>query len=113
MGIEVVDVRALVDQGPTSDRAVLWSTENQLQANLVRLAPGVRIDAHAENALDVVVTVLEGELELNADGQRSVVTAPAVVVLPAGTRRDLTAGPDGATYLTTHRRRDGLMPTLR
>ena len=113
MGIEVADVRALVGDGPSTDRAVLWSTESSLQANLVRLAPGVRIDAHAENVLDVLVTVLEGELELTADAQRSVVTAPAVVVLPAGARRELLAGPDGATYLTTHRRRDGFMPTLR
>lgn len=113
MGIEVVDVRALGNQAPTTDRAVLWSTEHQLQVNLVRLAPGVRIDAHAENVLDVVVTLLEGDLELTADGQRSAVTAPAVVVLPAGTRRELLAGPGGATYLTTHRRRDGFMPTLR
>ena len=89
MGVEIVDVRALGDRELTADRAVLWSTENQLQANLVRLAPGVRIDVHAENVLDVVV------------------------VFPAGTRRDLTAGPQGATYLTTHRRRDGFMPTLR
>lgn len=113
MAVEVVDVRARVGEGPTADRAVLWSTESSLQANLVRLAPGVRIDAHAENVLDVVVTILEGELELTADEQRRVVTAPAVVVLPAGTRRELLAGPDGATYLTTHRRRDGFMPTLR
>lgn len=113
MGVEIVDVRALVDQVPTADRAVLWSTENQLQANLVRLAPGVRIDAHAETVLDVLVTVVDGLLELTVDGAQQSVAAPRVVVLPAGTRRELRAGPDGATYLTTHRRRDGLMPTLR
>lgn len=113
MGVEIVDVRALGDRELTADRAVLWSTENQLQANLVRLAPGVRIDVHAENVLDVVVTVLDGALELTADGKQQSVAAPSVVVFPAGTRRDLTAGPQGATYLTTHRRRDGFMPTLR
>jgi quercetin dioxygenase-like cupin family protein len=113
MAAEVVDVRALVAQEATTDRVVLWSTEGQLQANLVRLAPGIRIDAHAENVLDVIVTLLAGELELTADGERSVVTAPAVVVLPAGTRRELLAGRDGATYLTTHRRRDGFLPTPR
>lgn len=61
----------------------------------------------------MVVTVLEGDLELAADGEHRSVAAPTVIVLPAGTRRALTAGPDGVTYLTTHRRRDGLMPTLR
>lgn len=112
-GVEVVDVRALGNQAPSSDRAVLWATENQLQANLVRLAAGVRIEAHTEHVLDVVVTLLDGVLELTADDERHVVAAPSVVVLPAGTRRELVAGPDGATYLTAHRRREGFMPSTR
>ena len=110
-GVEVVDVRALAGSG--EEREVLWSAESSLQTNLVRLAPGARIDAHAEMQLDVVVSLLVGSLELTLDDGARTAAAPAVVVLPAGTRRALLAGPDGATYLTVHRRRDGLMPTVR
>ena len=107
----MVDVRSLAGSG--KDREVLWSAESSLQTNLVRLAPGARIDAHAETRLDVVLTLLLGALEIALDDGPRTATAPAVVVLPAGTRRALAAGPDGATYLTAHRTRDGLMPTVR
>ena len=111
MGVEVVDVRALAGSG--AQREVLWSAESALQTNVVRLAPGARIDVHAELQLDVVLSLLVGSLALTLDDGMRTAEAPAVVVLPAGTRRALEAGADGATYLTVHRRRDGLMPTVR
>lgn len=110
---EVVDVAALLATRPDGDRAVLWSAGNQLQTNVVSLAPGARIDAHAEPALDVTLAVLVGALELGQDGLVVDVRAPAVVVLPAGARRSLTAGPDGVSYLTAHRPRTGMLPTVR
>lgn len=117
-GVEVVDVSALVAARPAGGRAVLWSGSNQLQTNVVSLAAREHIDAHVEPELDVTVVLLAGSLELRlgADPGLADVTsarAPAVVVLPAGTRRSLTAGADGVTYLTAHRRRTGMLPTLR
>jgi quercetin dioxygenase-like cupin family protein len=110
---EVVDVAGLLASRPAGERAVLWSAGNQLQTNVVSLAPGARIDAHAEPALDVTVAVLVGSVQLLQGAEASDVRAPAVVVLPAGAERALTAGPDGVTYLTAHRARPGMLPALR
>lgn len=55
----------------------------QLDANVVRLPPGHGVDTHREPDLDVLLLVLAGH----------------------GT---LTAGPEGLTYLTVHRRRPGM-----
>ena len=114
--VEVVDVTALPAGSPDGP-AVLWSASNQLQTNVVALPPGLEMAAHVEAVLDVTLTVLAGALTLrhgpdDADAEQ-VVVAPAVVVLPAGTRRSLTAGPAGATYLTAHQRRTGLLPRVR
>lgn len=114
--VQVVDVASLPaahEGGPQ----VHWSDSNQLQTNVVTLPALVHIAAHVEGQLDVTLVVLIGSLTLtherDDEGCTAAVHAPAVVVLPAGTRRSLTAGPDGVTYLTAHRRRAGLLPQTR
>ncbi len=116
--VVVVDVAALPAPPSDAGPAVLWSASNQLQTNLVKLPRHGHIGTHVEAVLDVTLTVLVGSLTLRYGpegdvGVAVVVAAPAVVVLPAGTRRSLTAGPTGATYLTAHRARTGLLPTVR
>jgi hypothetical protein len=73
------------------------SASNQWQTNVVTLAPYGHIGTHGETDLDVTLTVLLGSLTLrhgrDDDGTvaavAAVVTAPAVVFLPAGTGRSL------------------------
>lgn len=113
--VELVDVTALPPAGADEAAVVRWSASNQLQTNVVTFAPHAGIDWHVEAALDVTLTVLVGTLTLRhgpAGEDASVVTAtaPAVVVVRAGTRRSLSAGPAGATLLTAHRARAGLLP---
>lgn len=116
--VELVDVAALSRVGVGSGAVVRWSASNQLQTNVVALAPHASIDWHVEAALDVTLTVLVGTLTLRhgPPGEDEVVvvaTAPAVVVVRAGTRRSLFAGPSGVTYLTAHRSRTSLLPRAR
>lgn len=108
--VELVDLQALLAEraGPR----VRWSASGQLQTNLVVLAPGEQVDEHVERELDVTLVVVAGELSLLHGRRQDRATAPAVVVLPAGTRRALTAGPTGAAYVTAHRRRPSLLPTV-
>jgi quercetin dioxygenase-like cupin family protein len=102
---EWVDVpAALAATGPR----IRWSTENQLQANLVSLEPGARVDEHVERELDVLLVVVHGDGTFVADGAHQEVTAPGLLVLPAGTRRSILAGPQGLAYVTAHRRRTGM-----
>ena len=104
---EVVDVAALL----VGDGArIRWSTTTQLQANLVRLGPGEHIEMHTEAQLDVLLVVVDGAGTLTADGVAADVAAPAVVVLPAGTRRAVVAGPTGLADVTAHQRRTGMTP---
>ena len=102
---EYVDVAAaLAADGPR----IRWSVENQLQSNLVRLEPNAVVEEHTERELDVLLVVVDGEGTLYADDSEHRVAAPAVVVLPAGTRRAVVAGPAGLAYVTAHRRRTGM-----
>ena len=104
------EVRAFTSNPPQGS-GVLWKlaeSGRQLDANLVQLPAGRHIGTHVEPELDVLILVAsgagvmhtpEGELSL-ADG--------ALLWLPHGSTRSITAGPDGLTYLTVHRRRPGM-----
>ncbi|MFF8103176.1 AraC family ligand binding domain-containing protein [Streptomyces sp. NPDC014986] len=80
----------------------------QLDANVVRLPPGHRVDTHREPDLDVLLLVLGGTGVLTAaDGTHSL-PAGTLTWLPHGSTRSLAAGPEGMSYLTVHRRRPGM-----
>ncbi|MFF7368958.1 cupin domain-containing protein [Streptomyces tricolor] len=106
------DTRALAEAPPVP-AGVLWKlTESgrQLDANVVRLAPGGRITAHTETQLDVLLLVVAGDGTLG-DGTPDAaepLAAGALVWLPHGTPRSITAGAAGLTYLTVHNRRPGM-----
>ncbi|MFI9803014.1 cupin domain-containing protein [Streptomyces sp. NPDC052301] len=106
------DTRALAAE-PSAAAGVLWKlaeSGRRLDAHVVRLAPGRRITAHAEAQLDVLLLVVAGDGVLGAgpaDEPRPL-TEGALVWLPHGATRSLTAGRTGLTYLTVHRRRPGM-----
>ncbi|MET7292987.1 AraC family ligand binding domain-containing protein [Streptomyces griseoloalbus] len=95
--------------GPSA--GALWRLAEpgrQLDANVVRLPPGHRVDTHREPDLDVLLHVLEGAGTLTgADGPHPL-PAGTLTWLPHGSTRSLAAGPEGMTYLTVHRRRPGM-----
>ncbi len=90
---------------------VLWKLAaegRQLDANVVRLAPGAEVASHVEPDLDVLVYVVNGNGRLDLpDGSRPL-DGGCVVWLPCGARRSLAAGPHGMDYVTVHRRRPGM-----
>ncbi|MFE0258228.1 cupin domain-containing protein [Streptomyces sp. NPDC059010] len=108
------DIRAL-PSGTSATADVLWKlTEagRQLDANIVRLAPHHSIAAHREPELDVLVLVVSGSGVIgsgaiggDADEQ---VSEGLLLWLPHGSTRSITAGADGLTCLTVHRRRPGM-----
>ena len=89
---------------------VVWKLphDGDLDGNLVRLAPGRSIDEHVNRDVDVLVVVRAGDGELTVDGEPHALTLTTLALIPRGTRRSITAGHDGITYLSIHRRRDGL-----
>ncbi|WP_405900655.1 hypothetical protein OG242_27245 [Streptomyces sp. NBC_00727] len=90
---------------------VLWKpaeSGRQLDANLVRLPAGERIGSHAESDLDVLVLVVGGEGTMHTPQGDLSLAEGALVWLPHGSTRSITAGPEGLTYITVHRRRPGM-----
>lgn len=80
----------------------------QLDANVVHLPAARTVETHAEPDLDVLLLVLAGSGTLDtADGPLQLAEG-ALLWLPHGSTRRLTAGNDGLYYMTTHRRRPGM-----
>jgi quercetin dioxygenase-like cupin family protein len=85
----------------------VWSLPHggDLDANLVRLEPGHRIEAHVNTEVDVLVFVQSGTGRIDLGDTRTDLTADHLVLVPRGVRRSIAAGPSGITYLSVHRRR--------
>ncbi|MEU5950948.1 hypothetical protein [Streptomyces sp. NPDC047525] len=88
--------------------SVLWSLGDRardLDADVVRLAPGASIGEHAEEEFGVLFTVLTGAGELRTPDATWQLAPGALAWLPAGITRCVDAGEKGLVYTTSHRRR--------
>ncbi|QMU73279.1 cupin domain-containing protein [Streptacidiphilus sp. P02-A3a] len=112
----LAELTELVARADAGQGGALWRLAEpgrQLDANLVRLAPGAEVGEHVEGDLDVLLMVVDGggELGVGHPGgrvERQPLGTGTVVWLPRGSRRSLHAGPDGLVYLTAHQRRPAL-----
>lgn len=97
---------------PAADATgVTWKLqmrERDLDSNVIALAPGAGIAAHAGPDVDVLIHVLAGSGQLSTELGTLALRAGSLVWLPRRSRRQLTAGPDGLRYLTVHQRRQAL-----
>lgn len=92
---------------------IVWSaTSDDLHANLVVLGPGEAIDEHVNAQLDVLLTCVDGTGTLTVNGEMIALQPGSIALIPRGTRRASRAGEQGLRYVTCHRQRGGLMPTL-
>jgi quercetin dioxygenase-like cupin family protein len=83
--------------------------DRQLDANLIRLAAGDRIDPHDGPDLDVLMVVVAGSGTVTGPGEdRLSVNPGSLVWLPRRAYRGIHAGPSGLAYLTVHQRRPAL-----
>jgi hypothetical protein len=90
--------------GGPGGRGPVWGAESEeLNATILEWPPG---EGPGETVaqLDVVYAVLAGSVVLNGEELR----AGEAVLVPKGLARSVVAGPDGARYLTAHRRRPPL-----
>ncbi len=99
-----VDLASLAAGG--SHLGALWRLDGEdLQANLVRLGPGDRIQPHRNDEVDVLVVVILGRGELTLDGQAHQLAPMVVAHLPKGMVRAIEAVDGPLAYLSVHRRR--------
>ncbi|MGW2512938.1 hypothetical protein ACWC0A_26795 [Streptomyces scopuliridis] len=80
----------------------------QLDANLVHLPPRQGVEAHAETELDVLLLVVAGSGVLGTAEGAEPLAGGALIWLPRGCVRSITAHAEGLSYLTVHRRRPGI-----
>ncbi len=102
----------IVDLGTavSGSGGAIWSLPHggDLDANLVRLAPGDRIGEHVNNDVDVLVFVQSGNGEATIGDARHALGTDHLMLISKGERRSIDAGSSGITYLSVHRRRSPL-----
>jgi quercetin dioxygenase-like cupin family protein len=102
--IPPVDLAGLAAGG--NHPGALWRLDGEdLQANLVRLGRGDRIEPHRNDEVDVLVVVVLGRGELTLDGQVHQLAPMVVAHLPKGTVRAVEPVDEPLVYLSVHRRR--------
>lgn len=91
----------------TGSGGAIWSLPHggDLDANLVRLGPDGSIGEHVNGEVDVLIVVRTGTGAVAIDGMSSGLGPDHIALVPKGTSRSITAGPEGITYLSVHRRR--------
>jgi quercetin dioxygenase-like cupin family protein len=97
--------------GDPDERGAVWrleADERHLDANVIALPPGERIEEHAGGAEDVLLHVIAGSGTLRSADEELALATGAVVWLPRRSRREITAGAEGLRYLSVHRRKPGL-----
>ena len=97
-------VRPLLHSSPPA--GALWRLDGEdLQANLVRLGVGDRIQPHRNDEVDVLLVVVSGQGALTLGGQVHPLVPMALVHVPKGTVRAMVAVDGSLAYLSVHRRR--------
>lgn len=98
---------------PDAAPRIAWTaTSDDLHVNLVALAPGEEIAPHVNAQLDVLLTCVEGEGTLTVGDEAIPLARGTIALIPRGARRGARAGDGPLRYVTCHRRRAGLMPTV-
>ena len=94
---------------PSEASGPIWgASSEELNATLLSWNDGEGPPEHVNDERDVLMVVLHGSVTLRTEeGARELSTGESVII-PKGQRRKITAGPDGARYMSVHRRRGPL-----
>ena len=105
--VVTTDLEMLAQGGP----GIVWNQSSEdLNLNLMVLAPNGEIAEHVNPAVDVLLVGVRGGGTIAIDGEEGILGSGRMVLVPRGARRSIAAGPEGLAYLTCHRRRPGLWP---
>ena len=90
-------------------RGPVWGIETEdLNATLLAWPAGGGSPEHVNDERDVVVVVVAGSVTVTIDGEAQEVAAGDAIAIRKGTTRAITAGPEGARYVSVHVRRPPL-----
>jgi len=109
--VSPVDLTAKAESATRSGPA--WTgVSDDLNVNLLVFQPGDGVAEHVNAEVDVLVIGIRGAGTLTIDGVEQPVRAGTALLIPKGSRRGTRAGDEAFAYLTCHRRRSGLWPTV-
>ena len=110
---KVVAMDLLQQSSAASGSGPQWAHEcEDLDVTLLSWAPGKSIAEHINNEVDVVLIGITGSGVVMVEGERHQLAAGALLLIPKGKRRAMQNGDERWSYLSIHRRRRGLMPTV-
>jgi mannose-6-phosphate isomerase-like protein (cupin superfamily) len=90
-----------------------WTLKSDdLNANLLVLNPGGRSSEYVNETLDVLIIAISGAGVVTIDGDTVNVGPGHAVLAPKGSNRSIRALDHQFAYLTCHRKRGGLWPTI-
>lgn len=106
----VADIEKLTTEN-TDFRRVLY-TGKHLQLVLMALKPGEEIGAEVHDTHDQFLRVEQGSGKVTIDGADTPIEDDDVVIVPAGARHNVVAGPEGMKLYTLYgppEHRDGVV----
>jgi quercetin dioxygenase-like cupin family protein len=107
----IVDLAAVARAGAAAGAA--WTHQSDdLDTNLLVFAMGQGVEEHVNDEVDVLLVGIAGEGVVTVDGARRILRPGRALVIAKGTRRGTLALRDPFAYLTCHRRRTGLWPSI-
>jgi quercetin dioxygenase-like cupin family protein len=93
----------------TASGGPVWGEASEdLNATLLEWSAGAGPPEHVNDVRDVLLSVVDGSVKVEIDGDDHDLAAGEVVIVPKGTRRRITAGRGGVRYLSVHLRRPPL-----
>lgn len=91
-----------------------WGHESEdLDLTLLNWTAGQQVAAHVNNEVDVVMIVVAGMGEVVVNGHAHQLTPGQALLIPKGAERAIRCTGERFGYLSVHRRRRGLWPTIR
>ncbi|MFN8592189.1 MAG: hypothetical protein U0031_12085 [Thermomicrobiales bacterium] len=108
---DVIDLVSRVNDATNAGAA--WSmTSDDLNVNLLVFSAGEGVAEHVNAEVDVLVVGIQGDGIISVEGIPRVLRAQQALLIPRGARRKTQGITERFAYLTCHRRRSGLRPTV-
>ncbi|HEY0072849.1 MAG TPA: cupin domain-containing protein [Abditibacteriaceae bacterium] len=109
----VMAVDLLQQSSTASGSGPQWAHEcEDLDITLLSWAPGKNIAAHVNNEVDVVLIGVSGNGTVTVEDETHPLRQGTLLLIPKGKARAMQCGAEQWSYLSLHRRRRGLMPTV-
>ncbi len=109
--VELIDLAGL--SMAATGGGPLWAQESaDLDVTLLSWPADQGVPAHVNDEVDVLLIVIAGSASVTIGASTHRVAAGQALLIPKGVERAIVGGAERVSYLSVHRRRRGLWPTL-